>query len=116
MKFSGMAKNFNRIEKSEQERLAALALCQMETGSSLGLFRRALLVLYPDALLYQIKNEGKNLLLYINIRENDREAGRLRFVTDMFLPVGYELRVFFEYHFGIIGVEGTMITDEIALY
>ncbi len=56
------------------------------------------------------------MLLYINIRENDREAGRLRFVTDMFLPVGYELRVFFEYHFGIIGVEGTMVTDEIALY
>lgn len=114
--FSGMAKDFNRIEKSKQERLAALALCQMETGSSLRLFRRALLVLYPNVLLYQIKKEEKKLLLYISSRENSREAGKLRFVTEMFLPVGYDLRVFWEHHFGIIGVEGTMVTDEIALY
>lgn len=114
--FSGMAEDFNRIERPKQERLAALALTQMETGSSLRLFRRALLVLYPDARLYQIKNEDKKLLLYLSCRESEWEAGKTAFVSDMFLPVGYDLRVFFEYHFGIIGVEGAMKVDEIALY
>ncbi|MCM1259115.1 MAG: hypothetical protein NC307_14870 [Roseburia sp.] len=114
--FSGMAKDFNWIERPQQERLAALALTQMETGSSLRLFRRAVLILYPNARLYQIKKEDKKLLLYLSCRESETETGKMAFVSDMFLPVGYDIKVFFEYHFGIIGVEGTMKVDETALY
>ena len=69
-----------------------------------------------NALLYQIKKEEKTLLLYIEKKENETEKGKLRFVKEMFLPVGYDLRVFWRYHFGIIGVEGAMQMDEIALY
>ncbi len=114
--FSGLSKDFSRIEREKRNRLASLALAQMEMGSSPFLFRRALLVLYPNALLYQIKKEEKTLLLYIEKKENETEKGKLRFVKEMFLPVGYDLRVFWRYHFGIIGVEGAMQMDEIALY
>ena len=114
--FSGLSKDFSRIEREKRNRLASLALAQMEMGSSPFLFRRALLVLYPNALLYQIKKVEKTLLLYIEKKENETEKGKLRFVKEMFLPVGYDLRVFWRYHFGIIGVEGAMQMDEIALY
>lgn len=114
--FSGLSEDFRRIEGEKRHRLASLALAQMETGSSLLLFRRALLVLYPNALLYQIKKEEKKLLLYIKKKENETEKGKLRFVEEMFLPVGYDLRVFWHHHFGIIGVEGAMQMDETALY
>lgn len=114
--WTDMANNFGMIEESKQGRFASLVLSQMETGSSLRIFRKGVLILYPDAMLYQIKNEPKKLLLYIRNAKTDTDGCQLQFVQDMFLPVGFELRVFWQYHFGIIGAEGTMKLDEIALY
>lgn len=85
-------------------------------GASLRIFRKGVLILYPDAMLYQIKKEPKKLLLYIRQAKTDTNGCQLQFVQDMFLPVGFELRVFWQYHFGIIGAEGTMKLDEMALY
>lgn len=110
------AGDFNMIEHTKQARFAALVLTQMETGSSLQIFRKGVLILYPDAMLYQIKKEPKKLLIYIRNPKTEKGECQLQFVHDMFLPVGFELRVFWQYHFGIIGAEGTMRLNEMALY
>lgn len=91
-------------------------LTQIQTGASLAVFRRGVLVLYPDAMLYQMRQEPGKLLLYLNCPETTAGAGGLQFVQDMFLPVGFDLRIFWQHHFGIIGVEDTMRPDEMALY
>lgn len=109
-------RNFSKIDRHKQVRLATLLLTQMETGSSLIIFRRAVLVLYPDAMLYQIKNERKKLLLYLNDKKTDTGEKKIQFIKDMFLPIGFELRIFWQYHFGIIGIDATMKLDELALY
>jgi len=36
-------------------------------------------------------------------------------LTEIFLDIHYQVDVFYEYHFGIIGVAETMIIGEIAL-
>ena len=110
------SENFRQIEHLKRNRLAALLLAQMETGSSLILFRRAVLVLYPDAMLYQIKEERKKLLLYLSCPKTEVGERIIQFVKDMFLPIRFELRVFWQYHFGIIGVDETMQLDGMALY
>ena len=109
-------RNFSGIDRHKQVRLATLLQTQMETGSSLIIFRRAVLVLYPDAMLYQIKNERKKLLLYLKEKKTDAGEKKMQFVKDMFLPIGFELRIFWQYHFGIIGIDATMKLDEMALY
>lgn len=114
--WKGTAADFGMIGRAKQGRFAALVLRQMETGSSLQIFRKGVRILYPDALLYQIKKEPKKLLLYIRHPETEKRRRQLCFVQDMFLPVGFGLRVFWQYHFGIIGAEGTMKLDEMALY
>ncbi len=114
--WKGMTADFGLIERAKQGRFAALVLRQMETGSSLRIFCKGVLILYPDAMLYQIKKEPKKLLLYIRYPKTGTDEHRLQFVQDMFLPVGFELRVFWQYHFGVIGAEGTMKLDEMALY
>lgn len=114
--FRGAAGDFAGMDAGEQYRLASLVLSQMETGSSLGMFRRALKILYPKCLLYQFREDGKKLILYIGMEGTETEKSRFRFVETMFLPVGYELKVFWKYHFGIVGIEGTMRLGETALY
>ena len=40
---------------------------------------------------------------------------RILFLVDTFLDVRYRVEIFYEYHFGIIGIEETMKIDEIAI-
>lgn len=114
--WKGAVRAFRQIERLKQNRLAALLLSQMETGSSLIIFRRAVLILYPEAMLYQMRYERKKLLLYLSSRKTDAGEQIMQLVQDLFLPTGFELRIFWQYHFGVIGIEDTMKLDETALY
>ncbi len=114
--WSGAAEAFRSIEADKQNRLAALLLIQTETGSSLHRFRSAVRILYPGAILYQIKAERKKLILYLEAEGNQQEKQVLDLAKTLFLPIGFEVRVFWKYHFGIIGIDETMQMDEIALY
>jgi len=109
------ASQFALFDRGKQNRLATLLLTQMQTGSSLLIFRRALLVLFPQARLYQMKGQQELLLLYLEQKPATANE-HLRLIQDMFLPIRYQLRVFWEYHFGVIGADDTMRIDEIALY
>lgn len=110
------AEEFKIIPFEKRSRIATLVLNQMQTGASVMTFRRALLVLFPNAVLYQIKADRKKLLLYLKMDKNKTDERILQFIEDMFLPISYHLRVFWKYHFGIIGVDETMKIDEIAIY
>lgn len=114
--WNAAAEEFRIIEPEKRSRIAALVLSQIQTGSSLRIFRRALLILFPDAVLYQMRSERKRLLLYLPQEKTNSEDQRLQLIWDLFLPVSYELRVFWKYHFGIIGVDASMKMDEIAIY
>lgn len=110
------AEEFKLIPFEKRSRIATLVLNQIQTGASVMTFRRALLVLFPNAVLYQIKADRKKLLLYLKMDKNKTDERMLQLIEDMFLPVSYHLRVFWKYHFGIIGVDDTMKIDEIAIY
>ncbi|MBQ3165314.1 MAG: hypothetical protein IJC02_12440 [Lachnospiraceae bacterium] len=110
------AEEFKLIPFEKRSRIATLVLNQIQTGASVMTFRRALLVMFPNAVLYQIKAERKKLLLYLKMDKNKTDERMLQLIEDMFLPVSYHLRVFWKYHFGIIGVDDTMKIDEIAIY
>ncbi|MCH5343803.1 MAG: hypothetical protein J1E64_07170 [Acetatifactor sp.] len=110
------ADTFCRIPLEQRNRLAALVLTQMQTGSSLMLFRRGVRVLFPDAVIYQLRKERREIPLYLKESRTEGRERMLNLLQDMFLPVSFHLRVFWQYHFGIIGVEDTMKIDEIAIY
>lgn len=110
------ADTFCQIPLEQRNRLAALVLTQMQTGSSLMLFRRGVRVLFPDAVIYQLRKERREIPLYLKESRTEGRERMLNLLQDMFLPVSFHLRVFWQYHFGIIGVEDTMKIDEIAIY
>ena len=43
-------------------------------------------------------------------------ARRRELITRLFLDIRYQAEIFYEYHFGIIGVEETMEIGGIAIY
>lgn len=111
-----VAAHLQAIYPDKRERLAALALTQMQTGSSLLLFRKATVLLFPDALLYQERNNPKQLLLFLADKKDERLEHHSQLIEELFLPISHRLRVFWEHHFGVIGVDVTMYADKIEIY
>lgn len=110
----GFARMCSAFSYDEQRKLASLLLLQFQIGSTLSIFQKAVTQFYPDCLIYQVKNEPEVILLYLGLPAS--EAPRIYALQEMFLPVQYKLRVFWEPHFGVIGVEATMHTDHIEIY
>ncbi len=110
------AEKYRWVPPHKRSRIATLVLNQMQTGASVMLFRRALVVLFPDAVLYQLKAEPEKLLLYLKESRSQSAEQQLTFIEELFLPLHCHLRVFWRYHFGIIGVDDAMRLDEIAIY
>lgn len=111
-----VAAHLQAVGPDRRERLASLALTQFQTGSSLLLLRKAVALLFPDALLYQERHEPKQLLLFIADKKDERLDHHTQLVEELFLPISHRLRVFWEHHFGVIGVDATMRAGEIEIY
>ena len=111
-----IAAHLQAVDLDKRERLSSLALTQLQTGSSLLLFRKAAVLLFPDALLYQERYEPKQMLLFIADKKDERLEHHTQLIEELFLPISHRLRVFWEHHFGVIGVEATMHTDDIEIY
>ncbi|WP_110955853.1 hypothetical protein [Anaerosinus massiliensis] len=91
-------------------------LTQMQTGTSLRVFRRAVRTAFTGSLIYQNNYNDKELLLYLGEKETGDNEKIMQFLLDMFLPFGFSARLFWEYHFGILGVDAAMQADAIALF
>lgn len=104
------------LRRDRQLRMADELLRQMQAGSNLRSFRRAVLVVFPDSILYQSNFDRQQLLLYVGRAENDERAAQMAFLLEGFLPLGFRVRIFWTHHFGILGVDATMCTDKIALF
>ena len=94
--------------------LASLLLAQYETGSSLLMFRQSLTLFYPQAILYQLKLHPEQLLLYLGLTNANMEI--IQMLQYLFLPLQYQVRIFWSKHFGVCDVDATMIFDEIEIY
>lgn len=110
------AKVFGLLSARQKNKIASLIYSQMQVGTSILLFRKGILTMYPDAILYQVKSQKQQLLLYLGTDKTENDEQKVKFVQDFFLPISYNLRIFWKYHFGIIGVDETMKIDEIAIY
>lgn len=104
------------FDKTKIRRLLRLILKLYQCGSSIYLFREVMRNIYPDSLVYASNEAVRQVLVYVGVKETVLEKERLEFLQDMFLPVNYEVFLFWEHHFGIIDVDETMEFDEMVLF
>ena len=109
-----LAQALQLLSEEQKRGVASLLLAQYETGSSLLVFRQALTALYPQAMLYQLKPHPEQLLLYLGLANADRRI--VQMLEDLFLPLQYQVRIFWTKHFGVWDVDATLVFDEIEIY
>ena len=71
--------------------------------------------LITDSIVYHSNEAPDEILIYTSMRKTREAESRIFLLTEIFLDIHYQVEVFYEYHFGIIGVAETMMIGEIAL-
>lgn len=114
--FGGMAKGvFLSMNRTEQEKLLGGWLNSFRVGSALPIFLDMVYGLVADSIVYHSNECPDEVLVYTGLRKERNLEQRIQFLVDTFLDIRYHVEIFYEYHFGIIGVEETMQIDEIAI-
>ncbi len=107
---------FPLFDKTEQKVILRSYLQLLKTGNYLEEFRKVIVRLYAHAFIYENSEYAYELLVYLGVKETEKERNRAAFLRDMFLPIQESVYWFFEHHFGIIGVDETMLTDEMVIF
>lgn len=99
----------------EQQVILSGMLRQYRTGCSVDLFREMMKSLIPDSIVYHNNEKTAEILIFIGSKKKGDLDQKLQFLVSTFLDLAGTVDIYYEYHFGIIGVEETMTIGEIAL-
>lgn len=78
-------------------------------------FKKVIKLLFPDSIFYDNLSSKNNLILYLNYTKNENKE-RLNVIKKIFYPIGLDIDIFWEVHFGVIGVPITMKIGEVSIY
>lgn len=108
--------DFQLFEKKEQKIVLRFYLQLLKTRNYQEIFKKVIVALYPCAYVYESNETDDELLVYLGVTKTEEEERRVTFLKDMFLPLREMVYFFYEHHFGIIGVDETMMIDEMVLF
>lgn len=107
---------FDLFDKQEQKSIVQCYIQLLKSGNYLEEFRGVLLRLYNNAFIYENNETAYELLVYLGVTESEKETERTAFIQEMFLPMQETVHWFYGHHFGIIGVDETMMMDEMVIF
>lgn len=113
---SQVQKSIPLFSQDEQEMIANNILRLYETGEGIYLLRDTMSKLFKRSTIYANCEEKDELLFFVGQEETETARAKIELVKDLFLPVRFHTELYWNDHFGIIGVEETMLIDRIALY
>ena len=103
------------FDRDEREFILSGLLKQYETGSSLDMFKDMMEALIPNNIVYHSNQNSYEILVYIGRKKDKCLVDKMKFLIKMFVELPYHVEIYYEYHFGIMGIEETMSMDEIIL-
>ncbi len=105
-----------QLKKDKQLAVAEELLFVMETGSSVNSFCHIAKQIFDGCFIYQSRAHPQKLYVYIGKERDEQLQKQWRMIRETFLPIDIEVRDFWANHFGIMGINATMIADKIAIF
>lgn len=107
---------FKSLTRNKQIRLAHIIYSQMQIGSSLNSFKKASIICFERAIIYQEKAKKIQIVIYLNVEQSKENEQIINSLIELFLPITYKIKIFYNEHFGVIGVKETMLIDNTIIY
>lgn len=102
------------FDKEQQDYLIIQLMKMYLCGEEFHSFQNTITKLFPNSYLYLLEN--RKILLYIGEQKNSFTSKKIEVLQKWFLPLGMAVDIYWDRHFGVVGVEETMILDELELY
>ena len=111
-----MRETLLELEFNKAKRIIFCLLDLYKCKDYITIFRKALKELYPKANLYIHSENLRKLILFTGVDKTKKDMERIEMLKELFLPISYEIDIFWKYHFGIVGVKESMKIGKMALY
>ncbi|MEK4114938.1 iron-dependent peroxidase [Paenibacillus sp. FSL W8-0919] len=102
--------------REEQEWIARNVLQLHETGEALHWYKDTLRMAFPSCIVYSNCETQDEIIAVLGVSETPEGRCRADLIRDLFLPLRFHLELYWERHFGIIGIGDTMAIGSTALY
>lgn len=86
-----------------------------KTGASLQLFNKVLRNIFKRSIIYASQDKPKDIYIYLDEIETKVLKEKIEAILDTFLPINMNPFIFWDKHFGIIGIDYSMKMDEIVM-
>ncbi|GHU60240.1 hypothetical protein FACS1894171_0900 [Clostridia bacterium] len=113
------AKNAERLNyfSRKQKSIVTYGLLRAhKAGVSMILFAQLLRELYPQSIVYLDARGVRELLVYVGKKQTPELTAQLELLCDILVPMDYDVKLFWNTHFGLIGTEETMEIGGIMMY
>lgn len=109
-------KDFFLLSEKEQKIVANNILRLYMTGEGVYLFQDTVKKLYRNASILANAREKDLVILYLQEKETDEQKRKMQLLTMLFLPFKYEMELYWEHLFGVIGTDNLMRQESMILY
>ncbi|WML33892.1 hypothetical protein [Clostridium sp. OS1-26] len=110
-----LANKIHYFEKEECDTLLNGLITLYSTGVSLQLFNKILREVFKNSIVYSNKEKPKDMYIYLDEVWNKKLQNKVDVIVDTFVPIDMKPLIFWNRHFGILGLNNTMIMDEIVM-
>ncbi len=115
--FGEVAKiGMSSLKRAQQVAVADELLRVMETGSGVQSFCNVMKQIFQGCIVYQNRFHPQKIYVYIGRERDEILQNEWQMVRETFLPIDIEVKIFWAEHFGILGVNETMLADKIAIF
>ena len=108
--------NFKVFKEYEKVIIADGLYCMYNFLDMLEAFKKVFKAIFSDSIISDRLTSETNIVIYLNYKKTKENMLKVDFIKEMFLPLGLEVDLFWEKHFGVIGVDITMRIGEIAIF
>jgi hypothetical protein len=110
-----LAKDILCFEKEELDVLLNGFITIYRAGISLQLFKEVLRKIFLNSVIYISKERPKDVYIYLDEYQEKKLETKINVIVETFLPINMKPLIFWDKHFGIIGLENTMKINEIVM-
>lgn len=110
-----LAENIKYLNKEELDVVLNGFLSLIKTGTSMILFNKIIKNIFSNSTVYISQDVNKSLYIYLGVRKTKENIGKINAIINTFLPIDFSIKLFWNMHFAIIGIEDTMFIDKIVM-
>ncbi|MBU3185964.1 hypothetical protein [Clostridium estertheticum] len=110
-----LSENINEFNKKEIDYLLSGLITLYVTGESLHLFNKIIRKTFTNNIVYISNDHNKKLLIYLAKSKTQKLKRKIDVIINLFLPINMDVTIYWDKHFGIVGIDETMKLDGIVI-